>query len=209
LRLKTVKLPKTLIDTDLLVNVPVMKTHEVTLYTGAIKNLFGCLPSNRRILLHPHLDEILVDLIRILGDQVILMDATTGMEGNAPAKGIPVEMNLLLAGFDPLSVDDVATRIMCINKEEVRHLMLAQETLGQRGDLIIVGEPIQNVARTFRLPYRDPAVKAQLLVFKSFLLTYLCFNTPLFHLLKGATVIQRTLYKVIRRGWYPAYRSRL
>jgi uncharacterized protein (DUF362 family) len=49
--LKRLFLPKTVLDADAVVDLPLMKTHEFTAYSGAIKNLFGCVPSNRRIYL--------------------------------------------------------------------------------------------------------------------------------------------------------------
>lgn len=209
LYLKKIEMPKTLVEAELLVNAPVMKTHEVTLYTGAIKNLFGCIPSNRRILLHSHLDEVLVDLVRILGDQIILMDATTGMEGNGPAKGIPVEMNLLLAGFNPIAVDDVVTNIISIKKNAVGHIKLAKKNMEyDENKLNILGESIEEVNRPFLLPYIDLSVKIQLLVFRSYLLTYLCFNTPLFNLLKIGSNIHRFSSLLLRKETYKSHRSR-
>ncbi|MCJ7763501.1 DUF362 domain-containing protein, partial [Candidatus Bathyarchaeota archaeon] len=56
--LKELFLPKTVLDADAVVDLPLMKTHEFTAYSGAIKNLFGCVPSNRRIYLHPYLPEV-------------------------------------------------------------------------------------------------------------------------------------------------------
>jgi uncharacterized protein (DUF362 family) len=51
--LKRLFLPKTIMDADAVVDLPLMKTHEFMAYSGAIKNLFGCVPSNRRIYLSP------------------------------------------------------------------------------------------------------------------------------------------------------------
>ncbi|MGB9684758.1 MAG: DUF362 domain-containing protein, partial [Candidatus Bathyarchaeales archaeon] len=44
-------LPKTLFEVDSIINVPVLKTHEFTLYSGAMKNLFGLIPDRKRIFL--------------------------------------------------------------------------------------------------------------------------------------------------------------
>ena len=59
--LKNFPLPKTLIEADAIVDVPVMKTHEFTNYSGAIKNLFGCIPNDRRIFLHPNFEMVMHD----------------------------------------------------------------------------------------------------------------------------------------------------
>ncbi|MFA5571967.1 MAG: DUF362 domain-containing protein, partial [Candidatus Bathyarchaeia archaeon] len=60
--LKKLFLPKTIMDADAVVDLPLMKTHEFMAYSGAIKNLFGCIPSNRRIYLHPYLPEVMYRL---------------------------------------------------------------------------------------------------------------------------------------------------
>ena len=63
---KQLFLPKTVLDADAVVDLPLMKTHEFTMYSGAIKNLFGCVPSNRRIYLHPYLPEVFYRLYSII-----------------------------------------------------------------------------------------------------------------------------------------------
>jgi len=113
--LKKIYLPKTLVEADSVVSVPVMKTHEFTLYGGAIKNLFGCIPNNRRIFLHPHLNEVFHDLIVVLQPKFAVIDATVAMEGNGPNRGIPVPMNLVFASSNVLTIDKVATEIMGIH----------------------------------------------------------------------------------------------
>jgi uncharacterized protein (DUF362 family) len=56
--LKELFLPKTMLEADAIVDLALMKTHEWAMYSGAIKNLFGCVPSNKRIYLHPYLSEV-------------------------------------------------------------------------------------------------------------------------------------------------------
>ena len=73
--LKRLFLPKTVLDADAVVDLPLMKTHEFTAYSGAIKNLFGCVPSNRRIYLHPYLPEVFYRLYTIFKPQLTIMDA--------------------------------------------------------------------------------------------------------------------------------------
>ena len=42
--LKRLFLPKTVLEADAVVDLPLMKTHEFMAYSGAVKNLFGCVP---------------------------------------------------------------------------------------------------------------------------------------------------------------------
>ncbi|HKZ88507.1 MAG TPA: DUF362 domain-containing protein, partial [Candidatus Bathyarchaeia archaeon] len=97
---KELLLPKTVLDADAVVDLALMKTHEFAMFSGAIKNLFGCVPSNKRIYLHPYLSEVFYRLYTILKPQLTVMDARVAMEGNGPTKGKPVNMNLMLTSND-------------------------------------------------------------------------------------------------------------
>ena len=87
--LKELLLPKTVLDADAVVNLPLMKTHEFAIYSGAIKNLFGCVPSNKRIYLHPYLPEVFYRLYSVIKPQLTVMDARVGIEGMAQQKANP------------------------------------------------------------------------------------------------------------------------
>ena len=203
LHLKKVFLPKTLVEADSIVSVPVMKTHEFTLYGGAIKNLFGCIPNNRRIFLHPYLEMVLHDLMILLKPKFVVMDATVAMEGNGPNRGIPVPMETVLASNDLLAVDKTSAEIMGIDWRDVSHLYLADQYLQPEEIKIqIIGEKTESLKRPFVRPYRDLAVKAQLQVYKNYFLTRLCFGTPLFNTLQTCMKIYRRIDRGIKgREW--------
>ncbi len=120
--LKHLFLPKTVLDADAVVDVALMKTHEFTLYSGAIKNLFGCVPSNKRIFLHPYLSEVFYRLYFILKPQLTVMDARVAVEGNGPTKGKPVRMNLMLTSDSALATDVIASKIMGLNWKNISYL---------------------------------------------------------------------------------------
>jgi uncharacterized protein (DUF362 family) len=206
LQLRNVSLPKTLFEVDSVVSVPVMKTHEFTLYGGAVKNLFGCVPNNRRIFLHPHIDMVFQDLITVLKPKFALMDATTAMEGNGPNRGIPVPMNLILASHDLLTLDKVATHIMGIDWRQIAHLRFLDKNLREKLEAQIIGEDIDSVKRQFLMPYADIAVRAQRWVYKNTLLTRLCFGTPLFNALQDGMKGFRVVNNTIRgKAWVEKY----
>jgi uncharacterized protein (DUF362 family) len=206
LQLRNTPFPKILFDVDSIISVPVMKTHEFTLYGGAVKNLFGCIPNNRRIFLHPHISMVFQDLITVLKPKFALMDATTAMEGNGPNRGIVVPMNLVLASRDLLTLDKVATRIMGIDWRQIAHLRLLDKNLQEELEAQIVGEDIDSVKRQFLMPYADFAVRAQRLVYKNTLLTRLCFGTPLFNALQGGMRVFRAANSTIRgKAWVKKY----
>ena len=184
--LRNFPLPKTLVEADSFVDVPVMKTHEFTNYSGAIKNLFGCIPDDRRIFLHPKFDMVLHDLIVLLEPKFVVMDATVAMEGNGPNRGIAIPMNLVLAGSDVVAMDKLCCEIMDINWADISYLkFIDKHYQREETETQIIGEDIEDVKRPFLLPYLDLAVRTQRWVYKNYFLTRLCFGTPFLNMLQG------------------------
>jgi uncharacterized protein (DUF362 family) len=125
-------LSKTLLEADVFITLPVLKTHATTVFTGALKNQFGCYPQNNRILLHPHLDEVIVLINSILKPKLAIMDGIVAMEGRGPINGVPRRMNLLLASTDPVALDATAMRLVGIDPYTSGHVtMAAAKELGK------------------------------------------------------------------------------
>ena len=152
-----------------------MKTHEFMAYSGAIKNLFGCVPSNKRIYLHPYLPEVFYRLYTLFKPQLTIMDARTGIEGNGPTKGKPVKMELMLTGNDALAVDIVAAKIMMLNWKETYLNYIAKKTGLQEEDIQVEGLQVSEVAHRFEPPRIDLPVKAQMMIYQHEYLTKVLF----------------------------------
>ncbi|MBN1640291.1 MAG: DUF362 domain-containing protein [Anaerolineae bacterium] len=105
-------------DCDGLINLPKMKTHQLTRITGAVKNLFGCVVGARKALYHvQHQDvqdfaELLVELALALPCRLHILDGIVAMEGNGPRSGDPREVGVLLLSTDPVAVDATFCRIV-------------------------------------------------------------------------------------------------
>lgn len=164
---KELFLPKIVVEADAIIDLPLMKTHEFTTFSGAIKNLFGCVPSNRRIYLHPFLNEVFYKLFSILNPKLTIMDARVGLEGNGPTKGDPVEMNLILTSNSALATDIIASEIMGLKIEQIGHLKyIAKKKNLMREKIITQGLDVREVTRKFKLPKIDLPVKAQMQIYK-------------------------------------------
>ncbi len=153
-------------DADGIINLPKLKTHGMTVLTGAIKNLFGCIPGRRKVQWHFNTGvnrelfmEMLVELAALLKPRLTVMDSVVGMEGNGPASGDPRPLGAIIAGADPVSVDAVAARIVSAAVEHLP-LLRAAARLGigeTRFDRIhLAGDAVDAIkARDFRLPPRE------------------------------------------------------
>ena len=157
-----IELPRLLLDADVFITLPVLKTHALTYFTGALKNQWGCLPQHDRILLHKHLDPLLVSLHRRLRPALAVMDGIIGMEGRGPANGKPRQLDLILASRDAVALDATAARLVGLNPQRARHLVLAAEQeLGRlKPEQIAVDGDWERHATQFEPAVRDAAIAA-------------------------------------------------
>ncbi len=188
-----ITISKFAIDVPNFISMPLMKTHSVTIFTGALKNQFG-VTFGKRILYHLHLPQTIVGVNEVIKPNFAVMDATIGMEGNGPANGIPKCMDLVLASGDLVGLDATACRIMEIDPKEVEYLTLAAKRRLGTLNPKIVGERIDNVKKRFKRAgpqgYYEygmlPLLKSR---FKDFVYNYLW-------------IPGRFVVKIIRDFWY-------
>lgn len=121
---KAFELASYLEKADLVINLPKLKTHGLTMYTGAVKNLFGTIPGVLKAEYHLRMQSVydfsrmLNDLAGLVKPELTIMDAVLGMEGEGPSNGRPRQFNYLLASTSPYYLDLAAVRLMGIKPEE-------------------------------------------------------------------------------------------
>ncbi len=125
--LRGFELPSELLHCDVFVTLPKLKTHGLTYFTGALKNQWGCIPRHDRILLHKHLDELIVELNALLKPAICIMDGVWAMEGRGPVNGRGVRLDLVLGSSDPVALDAAAMRIAGLAPDKCRHVRLAAD----------------------------------------------------------------------------------
>jgi len=147
------------LEADGIVSLPKLKTHGLTIITGAIKNQFGCIPGRLKAGFHAKLGDVekfsqmLVDLTLFLKPRLYIMDAITAMEGNGPRRGKPVHLGVILISEDPVAMDTVASILVGLNPEHNIPVKKGRESkLGKKENLTILGESIQSVSKKLTLP---------------------------------------------------------
>ncbi len=120
-------LPSILVrDIDVFVTLPVPKIHQITLMSGAIKNQWGCIPDNMRLVNHPYFDEMVLEINRLVRTRLALADGTYFLNRSGPmVGGDPVRMDLVLASDSIGAMDVTICRIMGLEVSRVRHLIAA------------------------------------------------------------------------------------
>jgi uncharacterized protein (DUF362 family)/Pyruvate/2-oxoacid:ferredoxin oxidoreductase delta subunit len=112
-------------DFDVVINVPKFKTHNLTVTTGAIKNMFGVMPGMTKAQFHkvaPKKEDfstLMVALFNQVVPQLNIMDGIIGMEGEGPgSSGTPIATGFLLAADNALAMDIIQASIMGIALEK-------------------------------------------------------------------------------------------
>lgn len=134
-----------------IVSAAKLKTHMSTGVTLGMKNMFGLLPDKLKGKYHMKgISKVIVDINTVLKPALTVIDGFVAMEGRGPSGGTSVQMDLIIAGKDPVATDATACRVMGFDPHEISHIRKAYEKgLGNIDDVQIVGEKLENVARTF------------------------------------------------------------
>ena len=136
-------------DVDVIINVPKLKTHAQAVFTGAVKNLFGCIYGKKKPQFHLKLpdyykfNQMLVDLCEFIKPRLNIMDAIVGMEGHGPSNGDPKKIGLLLASGNAYALDNTACKIAGIDEKQVFTNVIAEKIYGN--EISVVGEKVNDV----------------------------------------------------------------
>jgi len=138
------KVPQLLLKADLFINVPKLKIMRATKITCAMKNIFGCIGSPRKVVYHPFLSEAIVGINKILRPHVTIVDGVVALGR------FPVRLGLIMASVDPFSVDWIASQIMGYNPSNVGFLKLAmKEKLGNPDGVTTRGKSVAEFQKIF------------------------------------------------------------
>ena len=149
-------LPRPVVEADVVISMPKMKTHHWAGATLSMKNCFGCVPGRiygwpKNVLHWAGLQEAVIDVASAVRPDLQIVDGIVGMEGNGPIDGTPVGAGVLLFGTDPVATDSTAARVMGLDPSGIWHLSEAGRFLGQADPELIaqVGEDPERSMTSF------------------------------------------------------------
>ena len=143
-----------LLDVDYIVNLPKLKTHSFTIFTGAVKNMYGVIPCGLRLKYHrlyiknDVFSQMLVDIFSCAIPHLTLMDAVMSMEGEGPSGGEVRNTGLILTSLDSVALDAVASKIIGLDPMNVFTTFHAHNRgigVGDLEKISIVGEELNQV----------------------------------------------------------------
>lgn len=158
--LRHLLLPRTVVEADVLISAPKMKTHHWAWVSLSMKNLFGVVPGAKygwpKNRLHFNgIDASIVELNETLTPQLALVDGVVGMEGDGPVCGQARPTGVVVMGTDLVAVDATCARIMGFPPEEISHLALAEKLgLGRldEGRIEVRGTALADVRQSYVEP---------------------------------------------------------
>jgi uncharacterized protein (DUF362 family) len=113
-------------ECDHLISLPKFKTHQLTLITGAVKNMYGLIPGTYKVELHknyflpPEFAKIVVDIYQEAKPDLTIIDGILALEGDGPGtSGTVRQLGLILTGADGVALDAVMAKIMGIDPGKV------------------------------------------------------------------------------------------
>lgn len=143
---------------DKIINLPKLKTHNLTVMTCAVKNTFGCLPGSQKARVHAEAKDpesfahALIDIHLKVKPTITIVDATLSMEGEGPSWGKPKETKLLFGGENSFSVDMIASRIMGFIPTKIPTIKVGEERGLNPEKIDILGERLEEVSYSFEPP---------------------------------------------------------
>jgi uncharacterized protein (DUF362 family)/Pyruvate/2-oxoacid:ferredoxin oxidoreductase delta subunit len=121
----TFSVAQPVLDADVVISIPKVKTHVLTILTGAVKNVYGTIPGFQKTELHRrHPDvrgfgRLLAAVYATVRPRLSLADGVVGMEGDGPSGGSPAALGWLAAAEDAVALDAVLCAILAIRPRAV------------------------------------------------------------------------------------------
>ncbi len=121
------------LNMDFIVNLPKIKTHMLTGYTGAMKNMFGIMPGRSKTGAHAigrkieQFNQIVVDIYNAVTPNLNIMDGIVGMDGNGPSNGNPKHTGIIAASVNGAAMDAVITQAIGFKKGDVGTVEVARK----------------------------------------------------------------------------------
>ncbi|NMC59053.1 MAG: DUF362 domain-containing protein [Candidatus Methanofastidiosa archaeon] len=147
LLLNRVNILKPLLDADVIINLPKMKTHTLTILSGAVKNMYGSVPGMEKTTYHSRFRDVydfskaILDVWNAVRPNLTLMDGIVSLEGDGPAmRGLTRKTNIILGSQNPLSMDLAITKMIGLTYDDIPYLKVAIENNLSDGNYELIGD---------------------------------------------------------------------
>ena len=133
--MKSLWLPRAVLDADVVVSMPKVKTHHWAGVTLSLKNMFGVIPGAvygwpKNVLHWQGIERSILDICSTIRPHFVVADGIVAMEGNGPLHGTHRSLHTIVLADDPVAADFTCSRLMGLIPERIYHLAQAARFLG-------------------------------------------------------------------------------
>lgn len=131
--LNQVEIMKDVLESHVLINLPVTKSHSATGISMGIKGLMGLIWDRKSFHFDYNINQALADLAMVIKPQLTILDASRALVTGGPGgPGEVVKPNLIIAGIDPVAVDAYGVSVapwygQKFKARQVEHLLVAHQ----------------------------------------------------------------------------------
>lgn len=128
-KLKSTKVHKLILDSDVFINVPVLKHHSSTYLSLGMKNLMGVV-WDRKFYHSNDLNQCIADFVTYRKPDLTIIDGYNMLTKNGP-RGVStadvVNLKALIASTDIVAADAAATKMFGSEPNEIEHIKIAND----------------------------------------------------------------------------------
>jgi uncharacterized protein (DUF362 family) len=128
-KLHAAKVHSLVLDSDVFINVPVLKNHSGSRITACMKNLMGVI-WDRGFYHRTDLHQCIADLLTLKRPTLNILDAYAPMVRNGPrgkSADDLIVMRTLLVSTDIVAIDAAGAKLLNLQPSDVRHIAIAAE----------------------------------------------------------------------------------
>ncbi len=128
--LKTAAVHELILNSDVFINVPILKNHGSTLFTGSMKNLMGVV-WDRRFWHRNNLHQCIADFPKFKKPDLNVIDAYRVMFRNGPKVLSQADVKLMksmIISRDIVAADSAASRLIGLDPSEITHIVMANNS---------------------------------------------------------------------------------
>ncbi|MBN1389130.1 MAG: DUF362 domain-containing protein [Candidatus Thermoplasmatota archaeon] len=209
-------MPESLVNTDVFITMPVVKTHKLWLVTLGVKNNFGNVPEADRVKYQKYLPRVVGDFNAYRQADLTIVDGLVGMEGDGPIAGIPKRLDLVMGGNNLVATDAAMCSIMGFNPLDsglIRNVYERGMGPVELDRIEFSGVPLDKVRNPYKGPPKDLISRSERWVRKHPSLANFIYRSWFFKIAKRTAWGVRGLYgyksnyhkQVIETGLWEGY----
>jgi uncharacterized protein (DUF362 family) len=124
------KVSKEILDADVIISIPAMKTHNMTGVTLGMKNMYGTLPEIDKAKYHKiDINEVIFLINKAFTPNLTIIDGSIGGETSGPLSCESVDYCTIIASNDVVMADSIAAQMIGYMEPEkdIEHIRIAHE----------------------------------------------------------------------------------